>query len=921
MSYDTRYLEVGMTEHPRGGETRRRQRRVADEHRKRSAQSCDLCRKKRCKCVPSTSNREICVACQAQDLACTYSLPRKTRFYGNLDDLSDRYRCLDALVKAVFPNETTDSAQDLWHLGQRMGFAMPDISCQSASPVNPEEILKPRSASVAGITASSSAESDAPPAPPSELNGASSSSINHKEHPELTRSSSVEDNVRLVRDTTGGEHYIGPSGSLQFLAQLRRLLISHNSNLGAYSNDRATTKFTEDDTAQALEADSSTQVATAPDDSHVEQQRQQRHHHPHQPDRITVDHAIADGHSPGSVNSSIAQDFIKPSAEDVQGQRRELPPPEIMELLLQSYWKHVHQDYPLFHRGTFEEEYEAFISQSKQWRPQASSTDSIPCDWGWIGCLRMMLVFGSVSEPRIPMVNHTTLRRQCVVATRRLLPQLVSRCTLSNVRALVLLSLFLHNNNERNASWVLMGAAVRCSIALGLHRGSALSSFRPIEREVRKRVFCTLYGFEQFLASSLGRPSGLNDVDIELNPPKAGLLDGSNAHGDQLLELSSSLHRILAKARVVSDRQGSGSSPKNRSFLSAEDVLQSLDAWNQSVSANRSRYIPAIKLGMRIFEAFDQDAMDLSQLSGPLGWQDPSHLRETLLLHAEYRYIGLLVTRASLLKDVAASSSSFQDGKESMESDNTSSIVCLWHACQLTQIILLLDSFGRLNGVSSLDVFYAYSAAMVLILRLLRRPPLGKTLTSNDTTANAAAEREDAEEELRKGLHTMIVRLKEVVSKVEKSGTMRRFARVMTTFEECILQRTPNDDEAATSAARGHQEQDGTNLQQGGNVSGASNAGHYFASPIPTVGAAAATVPSFRYHQQAASSTGMPLVGMAGLTTFSGWSTQGMGGDTFNGLPDSGLWMGPDVIMDNHSSPVEWRDVESLLANVVPSWN
>ncbi|KAH8886226.1 hypothetical protein GQ53DRAFT_614420, partial [Thozetella sp. PMI_491] len=720
--------------------SRRRQRRVAEEHRKRSAQSCDLCRKKRCKCIPSPSGGEACVTCQAQDIACTYKLPRKTRFYGSVDDLSDRYRCLDAIVKAVFPNDATETALDLWRLGQRMGYSMPEISRDRAPPppVNLDDVLGQRAPEPPTFPVAALETQVVPSSGPQ--------SIGTGGRYALTRSSSVEDTVRLVRDTTGGEHYIGPSGSLQFLAQLRRLLISHGAN-------GAAAKFTQDDTAQALEADS-TQVGT--DDPEPE--------HDQRTDLVIP----PAGHSPSSVNSSIAQDFTAPSAEDIRGQRRELPPPEAMEPLLQSYWRHVHPDYPLFHRGTFEDEYEAFLSQSKQWRQNPSATDAHSCDWGWMSCLRMMLVFGSLSEPRIPHVDHGALRRQCVTATRRLLPQMVSRCTLSNVRALVLLSLFLHSNNERNASWVLLGAAVRSSVALGLHRSSALSSFRPIEREVRKRVFCTLYGFEQFLASSLGRPGGLNDVDIEVNPPKGGFLDGGSADGNQLTELSSSLHQILAKARIVSERH-------NSDGTSIEDVLQSLEGWSRRVSANRSRYIPPIKLGIRLFATFEGGAMDLAQLRTLLDWQDPSHLRETLLLHAEYRYVGLLVTRSALLKDVAASSS--QSGlPPPTGSMSLASTTCLWHASQLAQVILLLDSFSLLNGVSSLDVFYAYSAAMALNLRLLRRP----------TVLHRSSELEGPEEdEIQKCLRDLTSSLRRVVLKVEKSGTMRRFARVMTTFEEC----------------------------------------------------------------------------------------------------------------------------------------
>lgn len=737
-----------------------------------------------------------------------------------------------------------------------MGYSMPDISHQGAPRVNSDELLKPKPS-----------EQAAPSVAPGEaqvgLDDTPSSSAARVNT--LPQGPPAEDNVRLVRDTTGGEHYIGPSGGLQFLAQLRHLLSSHNAGDG-YGSDGAATKFTQDDTAQALQADSS--------QSDVEGN-----------DSLPRPHAVpivTDGLSPGSVNGSIAHDFTKPSAEDMQAGRGELPPPATMDLLLQSYWKHVHQDYPLFHRGTFEEEYEVFVSRSSHPRAPAAASDTASFDWGWVACLRMMLVFGSMSESHIPGIDRVALRRQCVAAARRFLPLLVSRCTLSNVRALILLSLFLHNNNERNTSWVLVGAAVRAAIALGLHRTSALLSFRPVEREVRKRVFCTLYGFEQFLASSLGRPSGLNDVDIEVNPPKGVLLDGSNADGDHLLELSSSLHRLLSKARVASER------PSNQ-VVSVDDVLSSLQDWERRVSCTRSRYIPPIRLGIPLLDALGPDAMDISQLRAPLGWQDPSHLRETLLLHAEYRYVGLLVTRSALLKDVAASRAQNRPFA-SVESSKSHSTICLWHACQLAQIVLLLESFGLLDGVSSLDIFYAYSAAMVLILRLLRRPSYSTGSNEPDTQ----------EDEIQKSLQDMASRLKGAVAKTEKSGTMRRFALVMTTFQECVSKQQRPHGELTANGERSLQ------MQAGG-------LSYLHDQPAGVGGPATTAAMQDRLPQ----GSGLPLAGIGGIT-FGGWSCEMA--DAYGPVPDSDLWMGPGMGMNSDGSPVEWRDVESLLAHIVPPW-
>jgi hypothetical protein len=93
----------------------------------------------------------------------------------------------------------------------------------------------------------------------------------------------------------------------------------------------------------------------------------------------------------------------------------------------------------------------------------------------------------------------------------------------------------------------------------------------------------------------------------------------------------------------------------------------------------------------------------------------------------------------------------------------------------------------------------------------------------------------------------------------------------------------------------------------------------YLPDPLPTADATpTATIATLTSQSRFPQGSEMHLVGMGGLTTFSGWP--GGMGNGFGVMSDSDLWMGPDVSVDNGGSEVEWRDVESLLAHIVPSW-
>lgn len=380
---------------------------------------------------------------------------------------------------------------------------MPDLSRNAEVPVKIDEALRVSQQSDPSNEGSSSILPAANPTTRPDVKSSAGLGA-YQENPQSPGSA-----VSLVSDASGKEHYIGPSGGLQFLGQLRRLLISREQRPGAESllPPSSVSKFTEDDGAQALEAEEPHEDgldARNLDDASIAATRDQR--------------------TPGSI-ASLESDFIRKSAVDVEEHWKRLPAQEILDKLLQSFFQNVHDDFVLFHRGTFEGDYE---TQTQRLRQHGSHTqEGKDPDLGLLACIYMMLVFGSMSDPRVggTGLDHNALRRHCVSSARSLLPHLISKCTLYNLRALLLLGLFLHNYNERNATWNLVGTATRLAFALGLHRRDIGSAFNPIEREVRKRVFCTLYGFEQFLATSLGRPSGMNDSDVEVIPPRAGICE------------------------------------------------------------------------------------------------------------------------------------------------------------------------------------------------------------------------------------------------------------------------------------------------------------------------------------------------------------------------------------------------------------
>lgn len=161
-----------------------------------------------------------------------------------------------------------------------------------------------------------------------------------------------------------------------------------------------------------------------------------------------------------------------------------------------------------------------------------------------------------------------------------------------------------------------------------------------------------------------------------------------------------------------------------------------------------------------------------------LAWKTRAQLRAVLLLHVQFHYIAIVATRPLLLRDVALTRKSPTNSPA--PSMPLHSAVCVKHACQLSYLIILLDHFDVINGLSGLDIFYAYCSAMVLILRLLRLRP-------GESTEDVG----DEEASLQTRIRHLVSTLRGVISRTEKSGSMKRLAQVVDTFSECA--NNPNE--------------------------------------------------------------------------------------------------------------------------------
>ncbi|WVO14414.1 hypothetical protein L204_102047 [Cryptococcus depauperatus] len=112
------------------------------------------------------------------------------------------------------------------------------------------------------------------------------------------------------------------------------------------------------------------------------------------------------------------------------------------------------------------------------------------------------------------------------------LSTLSSHHSLATVQALVLLTIYGFRHPTAEVSvWQVGGLSMRTAVELGLHRKTMSKAERekdPKRYEMKKRVFWAIYSLDRMMSAQLGRPTGIQDRDIDIELPVNVDADFSN---------------------------------------------------------------------------------------------------------------------------------------------------------------------------------------------------------------------------------------------------------------------------------------------------------------------------------------------------------------------------------------------------------
>ncbi|PYI10265.1 hypothetical protein BO78DRAFT_426853 [Aspergillus sclerotiicarbonarius CBS 121057] len=199
---------------------------------------------------------------------------------------------------------------------------------------------------------------------------------------------------------------------------------------------------------------------------------------------------------------SFAEDIPMPGATYCPVVEKSIADPYVY-----AYFTSVNCLFPILSRSQFLAEYEDF------YRTRQSTDAAFVC------CYYMVLALGA----RGSMTSAAPT--EFFQLAWELYNRIVSTPYLQSVQALLLMALELINCNKDGQAILAVGTAVRIAQSLGLHRGISAHK-QPYERgfvekeyHLRASVWWVCYCLDKKLSFEVGRPSAINDIECDVDPP------------------------------------------------------------------------------------------------------------------------------------------------------------------------------------------------------------------------------------------------------------------------------------------------------------------------------------------------------------------------------------------------------------------
>ncbi|KAJ5265590.1 transcriptional regulator family: Fungal Specific TF [Penicillium chrysogenum] len=192
---------------------------------------------------------------------------------------------------------------------------------------------------------------------------------------------------------------------------------------------------------------------------------------------------------------------------------RPFPPMELVYSLLEDYFDAVHW----FSLAVYEPKFRKSLLS-------IADGSACPSQRPFLVLLAMMLGMASwyrsqrsCTDPADNSDDMKKLSADLLALVESNLVELMDQPSVTSAQTCILLGSHHVYHGRPNLSFSLLGATIKMSQSLGMHRGLLRGDFETIEE--RKRVWWTIYTWDRFASITYGRPLGINDKDCNLDMP------------------------------------------------------------------------------------------------------------------------------------------------------------------------------------------------------------------------------------------------------------------------------------------------------------------------------------------------------------------------------------------------------------------
>ncbi|KAL3424196.1 hypothetical protein PVAG01_03477 [Phlyctema vagabunda] len=188
-----------------------------------------------------------------------------------------------------------------------------------------------------------------------------------------------------------------------------------------------------------------------------------------------------------------------------------LPSEEEANRLVEYYWCHTQTLYPFLRKNKFMESLR---------RMYATPDDPVMQSSAWQYTMWMVFAISSTTLSSVMMAEETESVQYWNNAML-FFEGALARGNMAALNALLLQIAYSFFNQVGPNTWYLVGMAGRLALGMGLHTtptNGALGGLSPDVLEHRKRLFFCLYMMDRMVSIALGRPFGIRDEDVEIEP-------------------------------------------------------------------------------------------------------------------------------------------------------------------------------------------------------------------------------------------------------------------------------------------------------------------------------------------------------------------------------------------------------------------